>query len=453
MTPEFSTIRGTTPLFFIAARLRQGRERSIDLVESALSAIEAHNPSTNAFITVRADEARTAARLADRELQSGVDRGPLHGIPISIKDLIDEAGRVTTAASRVLDERVAPADALVVTRLRESGAIILGRTNLHEFALGTTSEDSAFGPVRNPADLTRSAGGSSGGSAVAVACGMGLASIGTDTGGSIRIPAAACGIVGLKPAFADVPTEGVIPLSPSLDHVGPLTTSVGDAALIWSVLSKRTAEPLQEIAPAGVRLTRLGGYFDTPVEPAVREAFAAALDRLAAAGIAIAPGEIDHAAAIPEAYVHLVLGEAYAWHSKLLDERGEFYTPTVRARLSSGRDVTAKQYDAALEVVVAVRDRVDALFESADALVLPSLPIVAPPLGAHEISIDDRAPMTVRAAMLKHTQPFNFSGHPAISMPVPASGLPVGLQLVGRRDDTAGLLAIAAACEKILGRA
>jgi aspartyl-tRNA(Asn)/glutamyl-tRNA(Gln) amidotransferase subunit A len=437
----------------IAAELRRGGVRSVDLVESALGAIEAHNPSTKAFITVRADEARAAAAAADRELESGIDRGPLHGIPISIKDLIDEAGRVTTAASKVLDERVAPADAPVVTRLREAGAIVLGRTNLHEFALGTTSEDSAFGPVRNPADLTRSAGGSSGGSAVAVACGMGLASIGTDTGGSIRIPAAACGIVGLKPAFGDVPTEGVIPLSPSLDHVGPLTTSVHDAAVLWAILTNRAPEPLQDIAPGRIRLTRLAGYFDTPVQPAVRDAFAAALDRLAAAGIAIAPGAIDHAAAIPEAYVHLVLSEAYAWHSEYLDARGEFYTPTVRARLSSGRNVTPKQYDAALEVVVAVRDQVAALLETVDALVLPTLPIVAPPLGAGEITIEGHEPMPVRAAMLKHTQPFNFSGHPAISLPIPASGLPVGLQLVGRRDDTARLLALASACEKILGRA
>ena len=208
-----------------AEQLRRGDIHCADRVESALGAISAHNPSTNAFISVRAEEARLDAKAADRERAAGVDRGPLHGIPISIKDLIDEAGRVTTAASKVLADRVPAIDAPVVARLRHAGAIVIGRTNLHEFSLGTTSEESAFGPVRNPADLTRSAGGSSGGSAVAVACGMGLASIGTDTGGSIRIPAAACGIVGLKPGYNEVPTAGVIPLSPSLDHVGPLTTS------------------------------------------------------------------------------------------------------------------------------------------------------------------------------------------------------------------------------------
>jgi aspartyl-tRNA(Asn)/glutamyl-tRNA(Gln) amidotransferase subunit A len=435
-----------------AAGLRRGGPRSIDLVEAALGAIEAHNPSTNAFVSVRGDEARSAARAADREIAQGVDRGPLHGIPISIKDLIDEAGRVTTAGSQVLAERVAPADATVVARLRDAGAVILGRTNLHEFALGTTSEDSAFGAVRNPADLTRSAGGSSGGAAVAVACAMGLAAIGTDTGGSIRIPASACGTVGLKPGYGEVPTDGVIPLSPSLDHVGPLTTSVADAAHVWAILAGRRPEPVATIEPARLRLTPLTGYFDRPVEPGVRAAFAAAIDRLSAAGITVTPGEIANADAIPEAYVHLVLKEAHAWHATYLETRGSFYTPTVRARLTSGRDITDAQYHAARDVAASVRRSVDAALEAVDALVLPALPIVAPPLGSGDLEIEPGLRLNVRAAMLKHTQPFNFSGHPAIALPLPAHGLPVGLQLVGRRDETARLLAIAAACERILSR-
>ncbi len=436
-----------------AAQLRRGDLRSIDLVETALGAVAAHNPSTNAFISVRAEEARLDAKTADRERAAGLDRGPLHGIPISLKDLIDEGGRVTTAASKVLADRVPAIDAPVVARLRHAGAIVIGRTNLHEFALGTTSEDSAFGPVRNPRDATRSAGGSSGGSAVAVATGMGLASIGTDTGGSIRIPAAACGIVGLKPGYNEVPAAGVIPLSPSLDHVGPLTTSVADAAIVWAILAGRTPEPLAELEPSRIRLARLTGYFDAPVEAAVRESFQAAVARLTAAGVDVTQVEIRDAAAIPPAYVHLVLKEAHAWHAPYLETRTAQYTPTVGARLASGRDVTEAEYRTALDVAAAVRRSVDALLEPVDALVLPTLPIVAPPLGAGDLAIDGHAPMPVRAAMLKHTQPFNFSGHPAISLPVPAEPLPVGLQLVGRREGTARLLAIAAACEKILGRA
>jgi aspartyl-tRNA(Asn)/glutamyl-tRNA(Gln) amidotransferase subunit A len=203
-------------------KLRAKAITSEEMTEACLARIEAGNPATNAFILVMADQARRQAREADRELGAGHDRGALHGVPLSIKDLIDVTGTVTTAASRVRTPPVAEADAVAIAHLRAAGAVFVGKTNLHEFALGTTSEDSAFGPVRNPLDTTRSAGGSSGGSAVSVAAGMALASIGTDTGGSIRIPASCCGIVGLKPSIGEVSTEGVIPLSTSLDHVGPL---------------------------------------------------------------------------------------------------------------------------------------------------------------------------------------------------------------------------------------
>src|SRR6185503_17702214 len=194
--------------------------------EQCLAVIRDRNPSLNAFITVFADSARDEARRADDEIAAGRYRGPLHGVPISLKDLIDVEGTPTTAASRVRDGHIANADAPIVTRLREAGAVLIGKNNLHEFALGTTNEDSAFGPARHPLDPARSPGGSSGGSAVSLASGMALASIGTDTGGSIRIPAAACGTVGLKPTWGELPADGVVPLSRTLDHVGPLTLTV-----------------------------------------------------------------------------------------------------------------------------------------------------------------------------------------------------------------------------------
>jgi aspartyl-tRNA(Asn)/glutamyl-tRNA(Gln) amidotransferase subunit A len=271
---------------------RAGQIRAIDLVEQSLAAIDRDQPRTNAFIRVDADRARGDAVRADGERARGVDRGALHGLPISLKDLIDVAGEVTTAASRVLADRTATADAVVVTRLREAGAILIGKTNLHEFALGTTSEDSAFGAVHHPRDPDRSAGGSSGGSAVAVACGMGLASVGTDTGGSIRIPAAACGVVGLKPSVGDVPTDGVIPLSTSLDHVGPLTTTVADAAILWSVLAARPVPDLARATKRPLSLVRLRGYFDDPVAPDVQSAFTDALGALTGAGASIRDAEL-----------------------------------------------------------------------------------------------------------------------------------------------------------------
>lgn len=433
------------------AAWRDGRISAVDLVEQSLAAIDRDQPRTNAFIRVDAERARADAVRADEERARGLDRGPLHGLPISLKDLIDVAGEVTTAASRVLADRVATADATVVTRLRDAGAILIGKTNLHEFALGTTSEDSAFGAVHHPRDPARSAGGSSGGSAAAVACGMGLASIGTDTGGSIRIPAAACGVVGLKPSVGDVPTDGVIPLSTSLDHVGPLATSVADAALLWSVLA---AHPVPDLSRSPrLSLAWLRGYFDDPVAPDVRAAFVDALNVLTAAGVSVREVELPSAGGITQAYVNLVLPEGAAWHRRYLDARGQDYAPIVRARFESGRSIPAVDYLDARAFCRALRQEVDHLLSHADALVIPTLPITAPLLGADEITIDpargDRTP--VRSAMLKHTQPFNMSGHPAISLPIRAAGLPVGLQLVGRLDDTAGLLRIAAQCERMLG--
>jgi aspartyl-tRNA(Asn)/glutamyl-tRNA(Gln) amidotransferase subunit A len=436
-----------------AAQLRARKIRSAELVEQALAAIEKHQRQTNAFIRIDSDTAQEAARKADRELADGADRGPLHGIPISLKDLIDVAGRPTTAASRVLASNIAKEDAPLVARLREGGAILIGKTNLHEFALGTTSEDSAYGAVHNPRDLTRSAGGSSGGSAVAVVTGMGLASIGTDTGGSIRIPAAACGVVGLKPSLGEVPTTGVIPLSTSFDHAGPLALSVGDAAIVWACVA---GKPAPRLTPrASVRLARIVGHFDRPIEPGVRSAFERALDTLARAGTRLTTTELPSAPGILDAYVNIVLPEGAAWHGQYLDSRGGDYTPVVRARFETGRTIPAVKYVEARGFCQRLRTEVDIALADADALVLPTLPILAPVLGAGDVTIDpavgDLTP--VRSAMLKHTQPFNMTGHPAISLPLRVSGLPVGLQLVGRRDDTVGLLEIAAACEKIIANA
>src|SRR5512147_1907648 len=256
-----------------------------DLLNATLAAIAEHNARTNAFILVDEPGARAAARAADEERRRGVNRGPLHGVPISVKDLIDVAGQPTTAASRVRTGHVAARDATIVTRLREAGAVLIGKTNLHEFALGTTSEESAYGPVRNPHDLTRSAGGSSGGSAAAVATGMGVASIGSDTGGSIRIPAAACGVVGLKPSVGEVPTDGVIPLSATFDHVGPITTSVADAATLWAVLAGHAPRVVDAAKPADVTLGVLGDYFTTLLDSEVRTAFERAVTCLCASGI------------------------------------------------------------------------------------------------------------------------------------------------------------------------
>ncbi len=431
-----------------AAALRAGRLTATTLVERSLDAIARHNAATHAFIRVDAEGAFAAARVADRERADGIDRGPLHGLPISLKDLIDVSGQPTTAGSRVFADRVATADAPVTARLRQAGAVLLGKTNLHEFALGTTSEDSAFGPVLHPADHTRSAGGSSGGSAVAVSTGMGLASVGTDTGGSIRIPAAVCGVVGLKPSRGDVPVDGIVPLSATFDHVGPLARSVQDAAWLWSVLAARPIHTVHFADVKGLRLGRLGGYFAQPVDRLVTAAFDHACDRLRSAGAHITNVTVDSTSSITDAYVNIVLPEGAAWHAPWLDSRRDDYSPTVLGRLMSGRHLSAVDYLRARETCEVLRREVDALLSHVDALILPTLPIVAPVSGQADVTIDGTG-MPVRMAMLKHTQLFNMTGHPAISLPLETTGLPAGLQLVGRFGATSRLLDMAAACETV----
>ena len=434
-----------------AAAMRAGRTSAAELVDQSLTAIAAHNAATHAFILVDGDAARASARQLDAERAAGGDRGPLHGLPISLKDLIDVAGMPTTAGSKVFANRVATSDAPITQRLRAAGAVLIGKTNLHEFALGTTSEDSAYGPVLHPMDRTRSAGGSSGGSAVAVATGMGLASVGTDTGGSIRIPAAACGIVGLKPSRGDVPLTGVIPLSMTCDHAGPLARSVQDAGWLWSILAGRAIHTVTPVPLGGLRLGILGGYFANPVEPAVRAAFAQACDRLRSAGVSTTAMTFDPAPRITEAYANVVLPEGATWHAPWLDAREADYSPAVHARFRSGRDIPAVAYLQARQECELMREAVDALLSTADALILPTLPIVAPVSGQANITVDGTG-VPVRAAMLKHTQLFNMTGHPAITLPVQTGGLPVGLQLVGASCGTARLLDIAAACEDALCR-
>ncbi|MEO7083195.1 MAG: amidase [Gemmatimonadaceae bacterium] len=424
-----------------------------DLVEASLAAIAQHGEATNAFILVDAEGARAAAAAVDEERKRGVDRGPLHGMPISVKDLIDISGQPTTAASRVRAHHVASRDSTVVRRLRAAGMVIIGKTNLHEFALGTTSEVSAYGPVKNPHDLSRVAGGSSGGSAAAVATGMGLASVGSDTGGSIRIPAAACGVVGLKPSLGEVPTDGVVQLSSTFDNVGPITRTVGEAAALWAILAARPIPTLELPAANALTFGELGGYFTDLLSNEVRTVFGAAIERLRESGVTIEPRLIDGTEMITDTYINISLPEAAHWHEATLESQAADYQPVTRERLEWGRTIPAVKFIAARETRARLGRAVDAALEGCDALVLPTLPIVAPKLGVVDVTMDNgkRETIPVRAAMLRLTQLFNISGHPAISVPIPTSGMPVGFQIVGKRDKTPELLAIAAECERIFG--
>ena len=443
---------GTT-IAELGSALRRGAVTATALTEECLAAIAEREPVLNAFITVLSDEARRQARALDAELARGVDRGPLHGIPISLKDVIDLAGAPTTAASRLRAGHRAAADAPVTARLRAAGAVVLGKCNLHEFAFGTTGEESAYGPTRNPHAPEHIPGGSSSGSAVSVAAGMALASIGTDTGGSIRIPAAACGVVGLKPAHGEVSVAGVVPLAPSLDHVGPIARSVGDAAMLYRIMRdgpRRGDVAAHEDAPPVAPRPRLGlprRYFLDLLEPAVERAFAGAVERLAQAGCRIDEVDIPHAADTGPIYLHTQLAEAADHHRTDLDHRPDEYGRGVRLRLEMGRYVLAEDYVRAQRGRRILTGEVDAALEHCDALLLPTLPVAPPRLGTESIAIGDTSE-TTRTLTLRLTQLFDVTGHPAISIPCgTAGGLPAGAQLVGRRDGTERLLALAAACE------
>lgn len=429
----------------------KGRIKSEKLTEDCLAKIAELNPKLNAFITVTGDQALADARNADKEIAAGRRIGALHGIPISLKDLIDQKGVPTTAASLVRKDHIADRDATVTRLLRDAGAVFVGKTNLHEFAFGTTSEDSGFGLIRNPHDPSRSPGGSSGGSAVSVATGMALGTVGTDTGGSIRIPAAACGIVGLKPEWGHISAAGVVPLSRGLDHVGPLAASVADAWLLYNAMqpeSDQISDTLEATLLKGLKLGRLTGYFADRIDEDVENRVGATIDRLQQRGTAVSDVELAHAADIPTIYLHFSFPEAAAYHANTLITRPQDYTKPVRLRLEMARMVMAEDYVRAAAGKALIAREVDRALDGVDALVLPALGIPAPPVGAATVPVKGGSD-AVRTLMLRCTQPFNVSGHPAISIPCGRTrdGLPVGLQLVGHKGRTPALVQAALAVE------
>ncbi len=429
-----------------ARDLREGRVRSRDLVEQCLARIDEWQPLTNAFIDVDAEGAQRAADAADAELRRGYHRGVLHGVPVSLKDLLDQRGCVTTAGSRSMTA-VATTDAPAVAHLRGHGVVFLGRTNMHEFAMGTTSEDSGFGPVRHPRNASHSAGGSSGGSGVAVATGMSHVSIGSDTGGSIRIPSAACGLVGLKPAWGEVSLAGVVPLSPTLDCVGPLARCVEDA---WCALQALRLDALPPCpSPRAVRGLRVGVLREfgwRTVVPAIGQGVADVLAGLVAGGAAIEDVPFTAAPLVVPAYGTIVIREALDFHAPRLAAHGAEYTPAVGGRLATAERASDEEYAEALQARRRIEADVSALLSRVDVLALPGMAITPPLIGQSQVTWPEGQELT-RAAMLRLTQPFNLSRHPAIVLPVGTTpdGWSISLQLVGR--DTTSLVAAARGIE------
>ena len=438
----------------------------VELTRLLLARIEQFNPQVNAFITVTADLALAQAKKAEAELfaprgrKARRDRGPLHGIPISLKDNIHTRGIRTTGGSKILSAFVPARDAVIVGKLKEAGAILLGKTNLHEFAYGVTSNNPHYGPVHNPWNLARIPGGSSGGSAAAVAAGLCCGSIGTDTGGSIRIPASLCGVVGLKPTIGRVNTDGAVPLSPHLDCVGPLARTAADAALLLdAILVRGKREPLLSSAcksSSPIKKFKLGlprEFFLEVISGDVRNVFEAALRSLNKLGAAIKEISIPLLKETEDAGNEIAWPEATHYHQQAgwFPARAAEYGEDVRSRLEIGTRVSAMVYLQALELRNIFIQQLHLAMADAgvDALVVPTTPITAPLIGEETSRLNEKDYPT-RALLLRNNRPANLAGVPAISIPCgfTPDGLPVGLQLIAAVTDEFLLLRIAHAFER-----
>jgi aspartyl-tRNA(Asn)/glutamyl-tRNA(Gln) amidotransferase subunit A len=424
----------------LSEKIRDRCISPVELTHDCLARIEKLNPILNAFITVTAESALERARVAEWEIYHGKYLGPLHGIPIGIKDIIDVAGVRTTAASEMFSppqkDRVPTEDAQVVRRLRAGGAIFLGKQNLHEFAYGGSSMISFFGEVHNPWDLTRIAGGSSGGSAASVAASLCFAAVGTDTAGSVRLPAAYCSVVGLKPTYGRVSTRGVVPLASSYDHVGPITNSVYDAALMAQVLSDYdsphpgAARPGRSLVsafdefPARLRVGVARAFFFDDLDSEIADAIDMAIQIFVGLNAEIRDIELE----VPTDRT-LANAEAYAYHKALAESSPELYQPATLARIQSGANITAEDAFRVSRDLQASRFAIQEVFHDVDVLLTPTVAIPPPSIAELREHPEDLRPREVM--MLRNTRPFNVWGIPTISVPCGFTkvGLPIGLQL------------------------
>ena len=442
--------------------IREKQVSPVELIDAHLARIEATEPTLNSFITLLPDHARQEARRAEAQIQAGNYRGPLHGIPVGLKDLFNTAGVRTTSGSRILDNFIPDEDCTVAAKFQQAGAIMLGKTNMHQFAYGPTGENFDYGHMHNPWNIEMVTGGSSGGSGSAAAAGQCTITMGSDTGGSVRIPSALCGIVGLKPTYGLVSRAGLTPLSWCLDHPGPMVRTVEDAALTLNVIAgydpKDQATTAREVpdytmalsgSVEGLRIGLVKEFFDAPLDEEVEMAVRAALDQLAELGATVTEVSLPM---FPDAQVisgTILMSEAAAYHRDLLASDGDKFTPSVRLRLEAGLFVTAADYLKAQQARARFNAEMANLFNEVDLLAGPTEPITAPPILAPEVTIGSDVVGTT-AALTQFTRPYNISGTPAISVPCGFSeaGLPIGLQLAGRAFGEATVLRAAHAYEQ-----
>ncbi len=444
------------PVTRLAEMIASKAVSPVEVVRAHLERIDARNGTLRAYLTICADAALEAARAAEAELVAGRRLGPLHGVPIALKDLFNTAGVTTTGGSRILAANVPAADATVVRRLREAGAIVLGKLNMVEFAFGPEGHNAHYGMARNPwdASVERIPGGSSSGSGVAVATGLAPAALGSDTGGSIRIPASMCGITGLKPTYGRVSRAGVLPLSWSMDHAGPMARSAADCALLLGAMAGYdAADPSTSVLPVpsytaaltgevkGLRVGLLRGFFLEAATPETRAAVEQAAKALTAAGAIVDEVSLAHMDHVAAASLAIVASEALAYHAAWLRTRPADYDPDIRQRLQLGAFITGMEYVRGQQVRALVRDAVAAALANRDVLLAPATPMAAVRADERQITLGTGA-CDVRSALIRLTRPFNLSGHPACALPCgfTAGGLPIGMQLVGRPFDEVTVL-------------
>jgi aspartyl-tRNA(Asn)/glutamyl-tRNA(Gln) amidotransferase subunit A len=436
----------------LAADLAAGRTTSRALVEAALARIgDPAGEGARTFTKVYAAQARLAAEAQDRLREAGYVASPLAGLPVSIKDLFDVAGEVTLAGSKALDDRPPAArDAPIVARLRAAGAVIIGKTNMTEFAFSGVGINPHYGTPGNPFDRTRVPGGSSAGAPVSVADGCAVVAIGTDTGGSVRIPAALCGVAGFKPTANRIPRDGATPLSTTLDSVGPLANTVACCAIADAVMAGVEPVAPDPVEVAGLRLAVPQTYVLDDLAPEVASAFeeaCAALRRAGARVVDLPLRELSEYARLSDRG-NLVNSEAFAWHEDMLARRGNEYDPRVRTRIEFGRGVSAAGY---IRICAARADfiaRVDARTADCDALLMPTAAITAPPLAAFA---EDREYFRLNGLILRNTSVINFLDRCAVTLPIQPPGTPpVGLMIVGEHGADLRLLAISHGIEAIV---
>ncbi|HEY6131729.1 MAG TPA: amidase [Halioglobus sp.] len=448
-----------------AARALRDREYSpLELTDAYLRRIEALNPRINAYITITAERAREDAGRATEELAKGKFRGPLHGIPIAHKDLYETAGIRTTGGAKIHGEHIPKADCTVARKLREAGTILLGKLNTHEYAYGVTTNNPHYGPTRNPWDLDRIPAGSSGGSGAAIAASLAAAATGSDTGGSIRMPASVCGIVGLKPTYGRVSKAGVLPLSHRFDHTGPLTHTVEDAALMLNAIAgydpadaTSVRVPVTDVSAslgAGVRGLRIGipnGYFFDALEEEIAIALDLAVKEFVRLGADVREVEIPGIMEGLGGIFAFVLAEAQEIHADSLRRCPEDFGADVRDMLL-GYSPTAAELMIGLRAVDALTTAMRTALENVDVLLTPTTPITAPRIGQESVRYGNTEE-SVLGAMIRCTAPFNATHLPALSLPCGfnRSGLPIGMQIAGRPFDEAIVLRVGHAYEQATG--